>query len=167
MLHSKFKLCHNHSNRWVIVSLWIQTLSNKWVQMVKKLVKGFLQRMNLKHKCSCIINSAECDVSCASVLTKELQEWINILFRIVKCENNQSLQLLHLKSETNKKCKLIVKQISALFLYMFSSSWCSQCYEFYCWINYCCFLLTTQSAVFSKFPTLFTKVHKLFNPRSN
>jgi len=40
--------------------------------MFKELVKGFLERINLKHKCSYIINSAEYDVSCASVLTKEL-----------------------------------------------------------------------------------------------
>ena len=35
-----------------------------------------------------------------------------------KCENNQSLQLLHLNSDSNKKCKLIVKQISAVYLYI-------------------------------------------------
>lgn len=47
-----------------------------------------------------------------------------------KCENNQSLQLLHLNSDLNKTCKLIVKQISAKFLYIIASSSCSQCLEF-------------------------------------
>ena len=47
-----------------------------------------------------------------------------------KCENNQSLQLLHLNSKKNKKCTLIVKQISAVFLYIISSSSCFQCFEF-------------------------------------